>query len=346
VRRRAIAVGLTALALTLGAPGIALAARTDIIVLRNGDHITGEVIQMQQGKLQVKTDDAGTLSIEWDKVASVATAAHYDVTMRDGRRLFGRLRPGASGSLDLLDDSGAVTTLPTSGIVWFTQIKNTFWSRFDGSLDLGGSYTRSSGVADVAFDADARYRRPSYSYSGSLSSNLTRQDEENEKTTTRYSLKLNYTRFRSNQWFVSPFALFESNRDLGFTFRGTGAFSIGRYVLQSNRAEVVVAGGISAGREYPVDAATVTNVDALGALDFSLFTYDYPTTRVDFAMLVFPSLDDPGRVRVNADVKIKRELFKDFFAGVSAYDAYDNKPKAGAARTNDFGVSLSFGWTF
>jgi hypothetical protein len=337
-------VVLEALALVFAASDAALAARTDVIVLRNGDHITGEVMQLQQNKLQVKTDDAGTLSIEWDKVASVTTAARYDVTLRNSARLYGRLRPGAAGSLELLADAGTVTSVPMADIVWFAQIKNTFWSRFDGSFDLGGSYTQSSGVADLAFDFDARYRRPSHSYSASFSSNLTHQ--ENEPDTTRYSLKLNYTKFRSNQWFISPFALVESNRELGFTVRGTGAFSVGRYVLQSNRAEVVLAGGLSAGREAPVDAPTVTNVDALAVLEFSIFTYDYPTTRVDFATLVFPSLDDPGRVRINANARIKRELFKDFFVGLSAYDAFDSRPKSASARTNDVGGALSFGWSF
>jgi hypothetical protein len=344
VRTRAIGVGLATLAFVFGGSGAALAARTDVIVLRNGDHITGEVIQLQQGKLQVKTDDAGTLSIEWDKVASVTVATSYDVTLRDGRRLFGRLRPAAAGTLDLVADGGAVTTLPMADIVWFAQIKSTFWSRFNGSVDLGGSYTQSSGVADLAFDFDALYRRPSHSYSASFSSNWTHQ--ENEPNTTRYSLKLNYTKFRGDQWFISPFALVESNRDLGFTLRSTGALSAGRYVVQSNRAQVVLAGGMSVGRETPVDAPTVTNVDALAAVEFSIFTYDYPTTRVDFATLVFPSLDDPGRVRVNANAKIKRELLKDFYVALSAYDAFDSRPKSAAARTNDVGGSLSFGWTF
>ena len=344
MRTHAIAVVLEALALVFGASDAALAARTDVIVLRNGDHITGEVIQMQQGKLQLKTDDAGTLSIEWDKIGSVTAVASYDVTMRDGRRLFGHLRPAAGRSRDLVADGGSVTTLPMTDIVWFTQIKNTFWSRFDGSFDLGGSYTKSSGVADLAFDFDARYRRPSHSYAASFSSNLTHQ--ENEPDTTRYSLKVNYTKFGSHQWFISPFALLESNRELGFTFRGTGALSAGRYVLQSNRAEVVLAGGMSLGRESPVDEATVTNVDALAAVEFSIFTYDYPTTRIDFATLVFPSLDDPGRVRINANTKIKRELFKDFYVSLSAYDAFDNSPKSASARTNDVGGSLSFGWSF
>ena len=299
---------------------------------------------MRQGKLQVKTDDAGTLSIKWDKVASVTTAASYDVTMRDTRRLFGRLRAAAAGSLDLVADDGSVTTIPAADIVWFVQIKNSFWSRFEGSVDLGGSYTRSSGIADVALNADAQYRRPSYRYSAALSTNLTQQ--ESGESTSRYSLALNYTKFLNKQWFISPLALFESNRELGFTFRGTGALTAGRYVLQSNRAEVMLAGGMSAGREDPVDASSVANVDALAAFNFSIFTYDYPTTRIDFSSLVFPSLDDPGRVRINADAKIKRELFKDFFISVSAYDAFDSKPRGAAARRNDFGGALSFGWTF
>ncbi len=346
MRIHAIAVVLGAFALVFGASDAALAARTDVIVLINGDHMTGEVLQMQQGKLQLKTDDAGTVSVKWEKIASVTTAARYDVTMRDTRRLFGRLRPGAAGSLDLVADDGAVTTLAMVDIVWFAQIKNTFWDRIDGSFDLGGSYTRSSGIADLAFDLDAKYRRPSDSYAAVFSTNVTRQDGEGGQTTSRYSLKLNYTKFLRNQWFVSPFALLESNRELGFTLRGTGALSVGRYLVQSNRAQVVLAGGLSAGRESPVDLSTVTNVDALAAFEVSIFTHSYPTTRIDFATLVFPSLDDPGRVRINANGRVKRELFKDFFVGLSAYDAFDSRPKSASARTNDIGGSLSFGWSF
>jgi hypothetical protein len=49
---------------------------------------------------------------------------------------------------------------------------------------------------------------------------------------------------------------------------------------------------------------------------------------------------------VNANGKVKRELFKDFYVSLTAYDAFDNRPKAATAAQSDFGVSLSFGWTF
>jgi hypothetical protein len=333
-----------ALGVLLATSSMALAARTDAIVLRNGDHLTGEVVQMRQAKLQVKTDDAGSLSIEWDKVASLTTADQYDVVLRDGSRLLGRLSPGPPQSLHVVAPGGAATAAAMAEIASFTRIKARFLQRIEGSLDLGGSYTKSSGVADIFFTTEARYRRPSSTYAASFAANFTSQPDVPE--TTRYAQKVSYTRYHAIRWLVTGLGFFEGNKDLGFTFRGTGAASVGRYLARSSHVECLLAGGFAAGQETPVDSSRVTNIDTLITADLSVFTYDYPTTRLDIAVLVFPSLDDVGRVRVNADAKFKRELFKDFFVAVTAYDALDNRPKAGGAERHDFGGSLSFGWTF
>lgn len=333
-----------ALTLLLGASTPALAAKTDIIVLRNGDRLTGEVTQLRQGKLQVKTDDAGTLSIEWDKIAAITTAALYDVTLRDGQHLLGRFTAAAPRYLNLIALGGTSATLAMDEIVALSTIKTKFFQRIDGSVDLGGSYTDSSGVGELYFSGDATYRRPAYLFATEFSTNLTRQKEAPE--TSRYSLNTGYTRFARGAWFVSALGLFESNRELGFTFRGTGAGSVGRYLRRSRHVEVLAAGGIAAGREFPVGHELVTNLDALVTADLSVFSYDYPTTRIDLSFLMFPSLDDAGRVRLNTNLKFKREIFHDVFFSVSGYDAYDNRPKGTSTKSHDFGVSLSFGWTF
>ena len=111
-------------------------------------------------------------------------------------------------------------------------------------------------------------------------------------------------------------------------------------------ALAVLIGMPSAARAARVDAPMVWNVDGLVLADLSFFTYDFPTTRIDVGLLVFPSFDDAGRVRVNVNAKFKRELFRDFHFSFSAYEAFDNRPKAATAAQNDFGGSLSFGWTF
>ena len=57
--------------------------RTDVVSLANGDRITGEVMRLERGRLEFKTDDAGTLYLEWDKLASVvATALGIDFDVR------------------------------------------------------------------------------------------------------------------------------------------------------------------------------------------------------------------------------------------------------------------------
>jgi hypothetical protein len=335
-------IAALALALLLAASAPVLAARTDIVVLRNGDRLTCEVVEMKQGKLQVKTDDAGTISIEWDKIASVTTVDQYEITMRDGSQLLGRLRPGVGRTMQV-DGIGGSSPRVMDQISSFERIKTKFLQRIDGSFDLGGSYTKSSGVAEVSFNADTRYRRPSYALTATFSSNLTHQQETPD--TQRYSLNTTYSRYRG-AWILSTLGLFESNEDLGFTFRGTFAEGIGRYLARAHHAELVVAGGLAGGREVPVDASAVLNVDALAVTSLSVFTYDYPTTRIDVTLLAFPSLDDPGRVRLNTDAKFKREIFKDFFVSLTFYDAFDNRPKSASAKTNDFGGSLSFGWSF
>jgi len=342
VRRSTILPAALALLLLAAVP--AFAARTDIVVLRNGDRLTCEVLQMRQGKLQVKTDDAGTISIEWDEIASLSTAMEFDLTLRDGTRLLGRLTPGTSQTMQIVPATGGAITAALRDVVVFTTIKKGFLQRIDGSLDLGGSYTKSSGIADLYLDAETIYRRPAHSYSASFSSNFTRQPDDPE--TSRATLKLTYARYSRGNWVGTGFGLFENNRELGFTFRGTGGASLGRYFMRSNRVELLLAGGLASGYEKPVDSAAATNVDAITGVNLSVFTYDYPSTRIDLALLGFASLNDPGRVRGNASAKIKRELFHDFFFSVTGYAAVDSQPRGAGAERNDFGVSFSFGYTF
>ena len=341
--RRAATAATIALALLAGVSTDAAAAKTDVVVLRNGDRLTCEVTQMRQGKLQVKTDDAGTISIEWDKIASVTTVDQYEVTLRDGSQLLGRLRPGTAGRTLAVEGIGGIASPAMSEVASFEQIKKTFWDRIDGSFDLGGSYTKSSGVADLAFNADARYRRPKYAMSAKLSANLTHQSAEPDNarySLVRYLLALprrldrldaRPVRRKSRPGFHVPRHARGIRRPLS---------------RRTSHAELLVAAGMAVGRELPVDIGAVTNIDAMAAASLSVFTYDYPTTRIDLTLLSFPSLDDPGRVRLNADAKLKREIFHDFFISFSGYDTYDNRPKSASAKQNDLGVALSFGWTF
>src|SRR5262245_40050738 len=94
-RRAACAAGCLAMALLAPAP--VEAARTDVVGLRNGDRSTCELMGLERGRVRVKTDDMGTIDIEWDKVTRVTAARTFEVETSDGQRYIGALSSTADG---------------------------------------------------------------------------------------------------------------------------------------------------------------------------------------------------------------------------------------------------------
>ena len=88
------------------------------------------------------------------------------------------------------------------------------------------------------------------------------------------------------------------------------------------------------------------NLDGLLSVRQSYFTYDYPKTDISTSLDVYPGLSQWGRVRLQFDGKIKREIVHDFSVGFTIYDSYDSDPPTADARKNDVGLSLTIGWTF
>jgi hypothetical protein len=59
-----------------------------------------------------------------------------------------------------------------------------------------------------------------------------------------------------------------------------------------------------------------------------------------------PGLTDWARVPGNLDVQVKREIIRDFTVGLPVYDSFDSRPTTEGAAQNDWGATLSLGWTF
>ncbi len=97
-RRRRQASRCSALVLLALVPAAAAVAapKTDVVVFLNGDRLTGEVKGLERGQLSLKTDAAGTLSIEWARLASVSSNQLLQVELTSGLRYLGQAFEGAT----------------------------------------------------------------------------------------------------------------------------------------------------------------------------------------------------------------------------------------------------------
>jgi hypothetical protein len=62
-------------------------------------------------------------------------------------------------------------------------------------------------------------------------------------------------------------------------------------------------------------------------------------------LAILPALNEGGRVRGEAALKLKHELINDLFVEISFNESYDNQP-AETERTNDWNSGTSLGYTF
>ena len=322
----------------------AWAAKTDVVVLRNGDRLTGEVKQLDRGSLSLKTDDIGTIAIEWDKVVSVTASASFEVEDLEGHQYVGSLTAGPSpGELGIVMAEGP-RSVALARVVRIYRLGATLWQRLDGSLDAGVSYTSSSELLKIDLAARVILTRRANRFGIDGSSTITQQPDVED--TRRNNLTLSYGRRYPNRWVGFAQAQVEQNRELGFDLRGSFSAGGGRYLVQDRRQDLLAAMGLRVNRETPLEGEANTNLEAAATLVLDRFSYDFPTMDVYATLSGFASLTDWGRVRMELDARWKRELLKDFALSVRGYESYDSRPVTEGAQRNDYGITFGLAWTF
>ena len=340
---------LVALVLAL-CPGSTLYAqpKTDVVTLANGDRITGEVKGLDRGRLEFSTDDAGTLYLEWDKLVSVVATRIVEVLTSDGRRFLGTLGQARPREIAVASPD-ATTTIATPEVTLITPIGQSFWRKLDGSIDVGFSYTRSSGIAQLNLNWDTLYRKLASSTRFTASFTQTQQDsgdEGDEERDDRGFFELSHLRYPWQRWFVTVAGRFETNESLGLELRSQLGGAVGPRLINSNRAQMTVGAGLVVNYERGVDVEPTQNIEGLLAFRTSYYTYDRPKTNIDVSFAYYPSASNVGRHRLQLDSAVKREFWKDLFIALNVFDTFDSRPPNPEADRNDVGTVLSIGWTY
>lgn len=216
---------------TLVCTNVLFGAKTDIVILKNGDKVTCELKELQAGKLRVSTDDMGTVYIEWDKIATITATARYEVELQFGSIYFGSLGPAAdSRKINVYGDS-LTYDLFKAFVVRITPIEDTFIDRLDGSASMGLNYTKANDLAQLILNGDSRYRSRENLFSVSLSSTITEQKDK--KTTQYHDLDFKFTRFLDRRWFWGIISRAQQNTEQGIDLRLSLGAGGGRTILQS-----------------------------------------------------------------------------------------------------------------
>ena len=327
--------------------GVATEARAghgkiDRLEMDNGDHITCEIISLDYGKLKVKTDGLGTLSIEWVHVQRVISPASYQVELSAGRRMIGSLDSPADKRLAIRTVT-AVEVVDLSDIVRIAQLETGFWKRLDGSIDFGFNFSQADSLTQWSLNATVSRRTPKYYSQGTLYSQQTTDSTVSHQK--RNSLGVEVERFLGSRWFVSPLAQVSQNEQLGLDFRSVVAGAVGRYVVQSNRTQLALIAGATYTHEQFTEEQATERSEAVAIAKWDWFTFGDRETTLASVVQVYYNIGSERRTRTEASSNFRRKLFRDFYASLNVLESFDSAPPEGEKK-NDVSVTASLGWSF
>ena len=332
------------LVLLLLMSGTVAAEKTDIVFLHNGDRITGEVKSLVRGILEFKTDNMGTLLIEWEEILEIVSSTGQSVELTNGQRFYGPLaKPDSEDMVAIKTPEGNVG-VSTQDVIAMYPVESTFWERLDLTANLGFSWDKGSNVGKYNLGFNATYRRPQSITRASFSTELTTQKDIS--STSRSSVDAAHSTFKQNKKFSIYFGRLESNDELGIDLRALLGAGYGWVPIRSQKNWFFLSAGVDVNHEIPNDGVAETNLEAAGMLTYEYYKYTNPERSFKFDLKVFPSITDFGRWRSNVSTNFNFELIADLFWRMEVYLDYDSAPISSEAASSDYGINSGISYKF
>lgn len=324
---------------------ISFAQKTDVVILINGDKLTGEVKYLRVGILTYKTDNMETVSIQWNKIKSITTKNFFEVEVADGRVFFGSISPSDNEGMMIVKGVTLDHNLFMKYIVRINRIKESFWDILDGYIKFGFSFTKASQVGQLSFGGNAKYRTK-INYS-ELTLNSVITTTKSDPTSRKQDLSYTYQHNLDYNWFAAGLASLESNTELGVKLRASLGGGVGNNLIQSGNQWLFALAGLSFNRELKADQSEPTyNMEGLINAQYQVFKYDHPKASLLTYINILPSFTDFGRFRFNYNAQLSWEMLIDFYWDLSFYLEYDSESQSVTASQYDYSIDTSIKYEF
>ena len=324
--------------------------KDDVVIMTNGDKFTGEIKALQYGELVFKSDYMkDSVYLDWKRVRSLESKDTFIVSLTNGKRVTGLIGKDGTSTVDSKDfkivAGGSAVEVTTAEVIAIGQREASFWNQLTGSIDYGFGFASGNKQTNSSLGADVAFRTTRNSVQLATTSQFGSQT--NAKNTNRFTFDSLYARLVTEKWLAAGlFSLLRSNQQ-DLTLRSTYGGAFGRKLVQTDRTSLTVLGGAAFSHEsyipQPGTEPIHNNAESLLGVTFS--TFRFKTLNLRSQTLLFPSLSDPGRLRVSSQSGLRIELIRNFNWNFDLYENYDSRPPTSAPK-NDLGITTSVGWTF
>lgn len=321
----------------------------DVITLSNGDTINGDIKNLDKGILEVETEYSDdNFTMNWESVINLKSSNNFLIILATGKRYY--------GSITVTDKQATITQEGTSEavdlleVVFIKSVNDRFWDKMSISIDGGYSLAKANENRQFTLTGNASYLSERINpdiYTNVV--NGSTDDGTSKINTARSNYGGNFRMFFHKSWFGTAGADYLSSDEQSLNLRSTYTLGIGSFIISNYKMYLSAAVGGAWNREdYDSDDVTGTDSNTNSSesfvhLDYNAFGLD--NVSITSQLKVFPSLSEERRVRLNYDLSVKFDLFKDFYLGTTYTLTYDSEPISSELASSDYVISTTLGWS-
>ena len=324
--------------------------KDDVVIMKNGDKMTGEIKQLYHGILYFKSGYMNSsVELDWNEVATLQSQDHYIIRLTSGTRLTSpierSLEKGTGKDEFTVQAASHAMVLNPRQVIEIQQAEGSIWKQMNGDADFGFNYTSGSNPTTLSSSANITYQGNKNVVALSTSSQFSSQT--NAPNTFRFTFDTQYQRFFARRWY--GFGVFDylksDQQDLDW--RTTYGAGFGRDMVRTDRSVFQLFGGMDYSHEqyFPSSGVNNSKNSLEGLVGARYATFRFKTLDLSWDGTMYPSITDSPRIRLVTNGNLKIELIKDLFWSFRVYENYDTHPPVNAPK-NDFGVTTSLGYRF
>ena len=323
--------------------------RGDEVILKNGEKIKGKVLSAADGKLTVKSENMGEVSVSIEDMVTFSTEEALKVVFKNGTAFDQPVSAGEDGKVRIkAEPSGQEITLPISEIDKINPPK----AKWTGNVNAGAAFARGNtyyNTANVSAEAVRRGERDRMRFEAGYQGNRQEDvDTGDTSTTQRYVYGgLQYDYFFTKKVYGLAKLWAERDAVANIDLRYMASMGAGWQVVERDDLAFSAEAGLSWVSENYIDETEDSDDNSYmsGRLAYKFFKELNKSVKFIHNLDFYPGFEVQGGYLVITDAALRSTLVGSLFAEAKVEFTWDSTPSAGYKR-QDVMYLLSLGWSF
>ena len=319
---------------------LCLSAQADILVLKNGDRITGDIKQIWDGEISIEPQYSDEFDVDVSAVEYIESDREFDLELDDGSQSLARFRGSDSDGNQIIESNGESTSIPLETLFELDEPEKDFdWeSNIDFSASLNSGNTDSS---NSKLRADTVISIPNHRHLAEIT--FLREELIDVSTQERDLFRYNYNWLFRDPWFFSALLSFERDPIVELGGRTILSAGIGYDIWATPRRTLSVQLGVGAQSE---ELASVRSENAVATWTLR-YSQDFFNDDLELYHnhSIIPNISGRTNTSYKTTTGLRYEITDLLYANFSIDYDYETNP-VDTAVSEDVAVLMGFGAEF